>query len=126
MSPLNTLHGRVALITGASGGIGGQTALALAAEGVDFALAHGTHIEDAANVAAQAREMGRRVILLAGDLSDPSVPADLVSQTVEQLGALDVLFASAGIGQRLSWDEVDFDTRCSPSTEDYSPHERHP
>jgi len=89
---------------------GGQTALALAAEGVDLALAHGTHIEDAEQVAAQAREIGRRVILLPGDLSDPSVPADLVSQTIEQLGALDVLVANAGIGQKLSWDEVDLDT----------------
>jgi 3-oxoacyl-[acyl-carrier protein] reductase len=44
MSTLNTLQGRVALATGASGGIGGQTALAIAAEGVDLALAHGTHV----------------------------------------------------------------------------------
>jgi 3-oxoacyl-[acyl-carrier protein] reductase len=109
MSPLTTLQGRIALITGASGGIGGQTALALAAEGVDLALAHGTHIEDAEQVAAQAREIGRRVILLAGDLSDPNVPADLVSQTIAQLGALDILFANAGIGQKLTWDKVDLD-----------------
>ncbi len=110
MSPLRTLHGRIALITGASGGIGGQTALALAAEGVDLALAYGTHAEDAEKIAAQARELGRRVVLLPGDLSDPSVPAELVIQTVEQLGSLDVLFANAGLGKKLSWDEVDLGT----------------
>jgi 3-oxoacyl-[acyl-carrier protein] reductase len=110
MSTLNTLQGRVALVTGASGGIGGQTALALAAEGVDLALAHGTHVQDAETVATRARQLGRRAILLGGDLSDPAVPAELVTRTVEQLGALDVLFANAGVGEKLAWDEVSLDT----------------
>jgi 3-oxoacyl-[acyl-carrier protein] reductase len=110
MSTLDTLQGRVALVTGASGGIGGQTALALAAEGVDLALAHGTHVQDAENVAARARQLGRRAILLGGDLSDPAVPAELVTQTVGQLGAVDVLFANAGVGEKLAWDEVGLDT----------------
>jgi 3-oxoacyl-[acyl-carrier protein] reductase len=110
MSSLSPLQGRVALVTGASGGIGGQTALALAAEGVDLALAHGTHVEDAESIAEQAQTMGRRVILLPGDLSDPTVPADLVKHTAEQLGAVDILFANAGTGERLTWDAVDLDT----------------
>ena len=110
MSTLNTLQGRVALVTGASGGIGGQTALAIAAEGIDQALAHGTHVQDAENVAARARQLGRRAILLPGDLSDPAVPAELVTRTVGQLGALDVLFANAGVGEKLAWDELNLDT----------------
>jgi hypothetical protein len=44
-------EGRVALVTGASGGIGGQSALALADEGADVALAHGAHVEDAEAIA---------------------------------------------------------------------------
>jgi 3-oxoacyl-[acyl-carrier protein] reductase len=110
MTNRNTLEGRVALVTGASGGIGGQTALSLAADGVDLALAHGTHVRDAEIVAERARRLGRRTILLSGDLSDPDVPARLVDQTVEQLGTLDVLFANAGVGEKLAWDEVDLDT----------------
>ena len=75
MNTKSTFEGRVALVTGASGGIGGQTALALAADGANVALAHGTHIEDAEAVAAGIRELGRDAILLSGDLADPEVPA---------------------------------------------------
>jgi 3-oxoacyl-[acyl-carrier protein] reductase len=110
MSTLSTLQGRVALVTGASGGIGGQTALALAAEGVDLALAHGAHVQAAEKVADRTRQLGRRTILLPGDLADPAVPAELVTQTLEQLGSLDVLVASAGVGEKLAWDEVCLDT----------------
>jgi 3-oxoacyl-[acyl-carrier protein] reductase len=104
---MKTLDGRVALITGASGGIGGALALALAAEGVDLALAHGRHREDAEAIAERA---GRRTLLLAGDMADPEVPARLVDETREALGSCDILVANAGVGEKLPWDEVDLET----------------
>jgi 3-oxoacyl-[acyl-carrier protein] reductase len=105
----STLHGRVALLTGASGGIGGATALALAHEGIDLALAYGRHGEDAEAVADGVRTLGRRVLLLSGDMADPAVPERLVRETVSELGACDVLVANAGVATQLSWDEVDLD-----------------
>jgi 3-oxoacyl-[acyl-carrier protein] reductase len=48
--------------------------------------------------------------VLEGDLADPEVPQRLVSETVEQLGACDLLIANAGVGTRLPWDEVDLAT----------------
>jgi 3-oxoacyl-[acyl-carrier protein] reductase len=104
---MKTLDGRVALITGASGGIGGALALALAAEGVDLALAYGSHREDAEAVAVRT---GRRTLLLAGDMAEPEVPARLVSETREALGSCDILVANAGVGEKLPWDEVDLET----------------
>jgi 3-oxoacyl-[acyl-carrier protein] reductase len=105
-----TLEGRVALLTGASGGIGRALALALAASGVDVALTYGSHRDEAAAVAISIGEAGRRAIALEGDLSDPAVPERLVGETVSQFGACDLLIANAGVGKRLPWDEVDLAT----------------
>jgi 3-oxoacyl-[acyl-carrier protein] reductase len=109
MGTASALHGRVALLTGASGGIGGALALALASEGVDLALAHGRNADDAEAVADRVRALGRRVLLLSGDLADPAVPERLVRETAAELGPCDVLVANAGVGRQLAWEEVDLD-----------------
>jgi 3-oxoacyl-[acyl-carrier protein] reductase len=110
MATQETLEGRVALVTGASGGIGGALALALAASGVDVALTYGSHRDEAALVATLVGEAGRRAIVLEGNMADPEVPQRLVAETVEQFGACDLLVANAGVGTRLPWDEVDLAT----------------
>jgi NAD(P)-dependent dehydrogenase (short-subunit alcohol dehydrogenase family) len=71
------LGGRVALLTGASGGIGKGIGRALADEGVDLFLAYGRHGDDAEDVATYAREVGRRVVVASADLADPAAPARL-------------------------------------------------
>ncbi len=111
MSPENPpLAGRVALLTGASGGIGGAIALKLAAEGVDVALAYGRSRDEAEAVASRLAGLGRRAILLQGDLADAEVPGRLVAETVRQLGACDVLIANAGVAELMPWNEVELDT----------------
>jgi 3-oxoacyl-[acyl-carrier protein] reductase len=94
------LRGRTALITGASGGIGGAIAHRLAALGADLFLAHGHHIEDAKKVATYAERLGRRVELAPGDLSDPTVASQLVDDASEAFGSVDLLVANAGIGTK--------------------------
>ncbi|GAA1910624.1 SDR family NAD(P)-dependent oxidoreductase [Williamsia serinedens] len=92
------LSGRTALITGASGGIGGSIARHLARLGADLVLAHGRHADDAERAAQDAREVGARAITTPGDLSDPDVPARLADVAIGEFGAVDILIANAGIG----------------------------
>lgn len=109
MASTSALTGRVALLTGASGGIGGALSRALASEGVDLALAHGRHAEEAESAAAHARALGRHALVVSGDLADPEVPGRIVCETAAGLGACDILIANAGVGTSLAWDEVDLD-----------------
>jgi len=90
------LKDKIALVTGASRGLGFATALTLAREGCRVAVNSRTE-ENAKTAAGKiTAETGSQVIGLAGDVSDPSVPEKLVAQTVEAFGGLDLLFTNAG------------------------------
>ncbi len=90
------LKGMHALVTGASRGLGYATALGLAREGCRVAV----NSRDEARIAAAAEkitsETGSQAIGLAGDVSDPEVPARLVGETAGALGGLDILVCNAG------------------------------
>ena len=85
------LEGRVALVTGASGGIGAAIARALHAQGAVVALS-GTRVDA---LEALATELGSRAHACPADLKDPAAPDALVAQ-VEALGALHILVNNAG------------------------------
>ena len=95
------LRGRAAIVTGGSRGIGRATAIGLASEGCDVAIA--ARGEPGLAAAAAAIEgAGGRVVTLAADMMDPATPSRLVARTVETFGRLDILVANAGgmIGAR--------------------------
>jgi len=85
---MSTLQGRVALVTGASRGIGAATARAVAAAGVQVALA--SRSGDNPGVAGALAQ--------ACDVRDPSSLDAMVSATVERFGGLDILIVNAGVG----------------------------
>jgi NAD(P)-dependent dehydrogenase (short-subunit alcohol dehydrogenase family) len=89
------LEGRVALITGGDSGIGRAVAIAFAREGADVAISYLNEDADAQETARWVEEAGRKSILLPGDISDESHARSLVTQTVEQLGRLDILVNNA-------------------------------
>ncbi|MDT5297358.1 MAG: 3-oxoacyl-[acyl-carrier protein] reductase [Mycobacterium sp.] len=105
---MTDLADRVALLTGASGGIGKAIGKRLAEEGVDVCLAYGRHGEDAEEVAAYARGVGRRAVTVASDMADPQGPADLVAYAGRELGHVDVLVANAGTADIKTWENIDF------------------
>ena len=89
------LTGRVAVVTGAGRGIGAAVARAYAAAGADVGLTARTP-EQLESVAAEIRDMGRRAVVVPGDVNDTSVLATLVERTVSDFGRLDVVVNNAG------------------------------
>ena len=86
------LHGKVALVTAASRGLGLASAAALASEGASVTIC----ARDPAVLAAAAAGIGPGVLAVEADVTEPDAPARLVAATVERFGRLDVLVANAG------------------------------
>ncbi|MCP9270661.1 SDR family NAD(P)-dependent oxidoreductase [Mycolicibacterium arenosum] len=99
---------RVALLTGASGGIGQALGRRLADEGYDVCASYSRH--DAEAVASYARAQGGRGIAVAADLSDASAPAALVAAAEAELGPVDVLVANAGTADVKGWRKIDLES----------------
>jgi NADP-dependent 3-hydroxy acid dehydrogenase YdfG len=90
------LDGTVALVTGASSGIGAATAAALASHGAAVALAarRKDRLED---LAAQIRDQGGTAVVLESDITQPEQATAAVERTVAELGRLDTLVNNAGL-----------------------------
>jgi glucose 1-dehydrogenase len=101
--------GRVALVTGASRGIGRACALVLAREGADVAINYRSHPEEAEEVASQIRAMGRKAITLQADVADQAAVENMVAETVKQLGSLNHFVSNAAFSDRKRMIEADMD-----------------
>jgi NADP-dependent 3-hydroxy acid dehydrogenase YdfG len=91
-----SLAGTVALVTGASSGIGEATAVALAADGAVVALV-ARRRDRLEALAARVKEGGGRALVVAADLSDQEQAQGAVEKTVAELGRLDILVNNAGL-----------------------------
>jgi NAD(P)-dependent dehydrogenase (short-subunit alcohol dehydrogenase family) len=89
------LKGRTALITGADSGIGRAVAIAFAREGADVLISYLCEHEDAQETARWVEEAGRRAVLVAGDVKDPTHCRQLVDRAVREFGKLDILVNNA-------------------------------
>jgi NAD(P)-dependent dehydrogenase (short-subunit alcohol dehydrogenase family) len=89
------LAGRVAVVTGASGGIGATTAVALAHRGAALVLS-GRDRARLRFTAAAVEQHGGAVAVVEGDVADPATAAGVAAATTERFGRVDVLFANAG------------------------------
>jgi 2-deoxy-D-gluconate 3-dehydrogenase len=86
----------VAIVTGASRGLGRAIALALAGAGADIAVA-ARSVQDLQQVAEEVSRLGRRALPVPTDVTDRDGVERLVERTVRELGGLDVLVNNAGI-----------------------------
>jgi 2-deoxy-D-gluconate 3-dehydrogenase len=92
------LTGRVAVVTGASRGIGRAVALALAGAGADVCVA-ARSAGDLEEVAEGIRAVGRRALVVPTDVSRADDVTRLMDRTADELGGLDVLVNNSGIGE---------------------------
>jgi 2-dehydro-3-deoxy-D-gluconate 5-dehydrogenase len=106
------LDGSVALVTGASAGLGASMAMALAEAGADVA-AHGNR-RSPVETCRRIEGIGRRAAAITGDLADRAVSGRLVDEVLESFGHLDILVNNAGMIRRMpaahftetDWDQV--------------------
>ena len=108
------LHGKTALITGASRGIGRAIALLFAAHGCDIAFTYHSSDEAAQSLCLLLQEKGVRALSIKSDAADYDAAHLVVQQVIEQLGGIDILVCNAGITRdtllmrmtEQQWDEV--------------------
>ena len=106
------IEGKVAFVTGASRGIGRAIALTLAEAGADVAVNYAGNAAAAEEVAAEIRKMGRRALILQGDVSQTEAAAAMLDAVVAEFGRCDILVNNAGItrdGLLMRMKEEDWD-----------------
>ena len=106
------LDGKVALVTGASRGIGRAIALKLAAEGAKVAINYAGNTAKAEQVKAEIEKNGGEAILVQADVADSAAVEAMVNATVEAFGQIDILVNNAGItrdGLMMRMKDEDFD-----------------
>jgi 3-oxoacyl-[acyl-carrier protein] reductase len=106
------LENRVALVTGASRGIGKAIALALGEAGAAVAVNYRDREQEAAAVVATIQASDGRAVAIAADVADSAAVGRMVREIEQQLGAIDILVNNAGISLVRGLDELteaDFD-----------------
>lgn len=94
---MQALEGKVAIITGASSGIGRAAAILFASRGAALVLS-GRREDALADVARQVRSADGRVVAIAGDVREEAHATELVKAAVDTFGGLDIAFNNAGAG----------------------------
>jgi 3-oxoacyl-[acyl-carrier protein] reductase len=91
------LTGHIALVTGASRGIGAAIAIAFAEAGAAIAVNYRERAAEANAVVGKIKDMGGRAITIAADVSQPTAVAKMVDDVASALGPIDILVNNAGI-----------------------------
>ncbi len=108
------LEGKVALVTGASRGIGREIAFELAREGASVAVNYAGSEAKALEVVDEIKALGRDAFAVQADVSNSGSVSDMVKETIERFGRLDILVNNAGITKdnllmrmkESEWDDV--------------------
>ncbi|NQS75322.1 MAG: 3-oxoacyl-[acyl-carrier-protein] reductase [Peptococcaceae bacterium] len=91
------LDGKIAIITGASRGIGRAIALTLAKRGATVVINYASNAEAAEETAGQVRDNGSRALVFKANVANPEEAGALVKTTLDEYGSVDILVNNAGI-----------------------------
>jgi 3-oxoacyl-[acyl-carrier protein] reductase len=94
---MSNLQGKVALVTGASKGIGAAIALELAAQGAAVAVNYSGSKAGAEKVVNEIKQAGGKAIVVQANVADPDSIGPLINTVVKQLGPIDILVNNAGV-----------------------------
>jgi glucose 1-dehydrogenase len=103
------LSGKVILVTGASKGIGRGCAIECARAGADVAINYRSEDGTAQSAAEEIRTLGRKALLLRGDVSDQKTVENLVARTAQEFGRLDGFISNAVYSDRELMIDADLD-----------------
>jgi 2-dehydro-3-deoxy-D-gluconate 5-dehydrogenase len=101
-----SLSGHRALVTGASGGLGAAIAVGLARAGADVVVHGELRAADCDETCTAIRSAGVRTAAIAGDLSDPAMPARLLAEAMAAVGGIDILVNNAGTIRRANAEDT--------------------
>jgi 3-oxoacyl-[acyl-carrier protein] reductase len=104
---VDAFEGRVALVTGGSGGIGAALCAGLARQGAAVAVHYAANRGTAERIAGEISEQGGRAAVFGADLRAAEASERLVEAVERELGAIDVLAANAGMAKVRSIEEID-------------------
>src|SRR3989449_6803202 len=92
---MGLIDGKVAILTGSGRGIGAATAKMFGAEGA-LVVVSDLDPAPAEETAAAIRNAGGKAVVVAGDVTDPAFPAQLIKATLDNFGGVDIIFNNAG------------------------------
>ena len=102
----NNLKGKVALITGASGGIGSSLTENLAKLGVNLILLGGRNLKKLEDLKLKVQSFGVKCLALSGDLTDINFINSGVELAVQSFGGIDILINNAGLAQSTPFEQI--------------------
>lgn len=100
------VHGKAAVITGSSRGVGKATALALAKRGCSVLINYNQSLQEAELVAENARQYGVKAVLCQADTSADAACRAMIDKAVEELGRLDILINNAATTEFIAHDDM--------------------
>lgn len=90
------LKGKVAIISGGDSGIGRAVSIAYAKEGADVVIAHLNEHDDANETKTRIEQLGQRCLVVAGDIGDEDFCQEIINQTIQAFGKIEILVNNAG------------------------------
>ena len=106
VNSMETLKGRIALVTGGSRGIGAAIARSLAEAGADLAVNFRTRAPEAETVCDAIRKLGKRALAIQADVSQSDQVRKMVTQIDRELGVVNILVNNAGMARQIKLEDI--------------------